>query len=210
MSDFVKTNDMPIEEEPGAKLIRGKNNIDTLTRTYRGDKSYLAQFLFDHRAFVPDEEFGTMVIPNEDGSVNVDYLEGDQVKVDVTYKGVASDFEGNELPPDTESDSLSLQSASLTTDDEDDGTITVQYYSPSTTYSYISRSRPNGPKKSEAKLKTKIELFNPQPAFYAGELQYAIVERLVAFDDSEEGDYWAVTETWARVVVAVMDLPDVE
>lgn len=200
MSDFeIHPNDeLAIEELPGAKLVKNQFGTDELTRTYKGSKKFLDQFFREYNYGIRDEEYPSLIIPNEDGAISVDFEEAEMVVISILFKGISGEASSASV---TVSGGLSLQSVSLTTDVPSES-VNLSYYSPFTTYKYTSPNIPQSPRFSRSEIRTRIEPFNPQPANFEGELQYQVQERLTDLSFDQAGNVFECTETWARVVIA--------
>lgn len=182
--------------------VVNRDGLDSLTVTLKGRSTALSAESLKWRMGVTYPDYPSMFLQSRSTRDR-----GPLSEITLNFVGFIDQFTAenglNEI-----SDSITRQSVSLNT--SDDETVNFQYFAQSTSYRWISRSifRPTFPK-FRAIVPSTIptnQLFAPSPPKFTGSIsnRYTVAGRLAQFERTRIApSVWAVVETWENLIEPV-------
>lgn len=126
--------DTDIAEDPGARITEDVYGIETLVRSFTGDKRGWREFRARYPAEAVDYEFPHLSLVSREPTFDRAF-----VRAQLTYKGIA-EYAGNGITKPQYKTSIRRENVTLRKPNGD--TMQVTYWSPVTVISYGSRERP--------------------------------------------------------------------
>lgn len=181
--------------ETGRNLTVNRTSVDNMTVTLKGRAALLSSSWASFQVGQPDSIYGSMYLESKSFTE-----EGPVGEISLNYVGIS----GSESEVEFEN-SISLQSVTITTDEDE--SVTFSYFGQSSTTRWISKSgsiptSPGYPGQPPSQIPTEM-LFKPVPPNYNGSIagRYKASMRLSAFTrTSIAPGVWAVVETWETMI----------
>ncbi len=196
--------DTDIAEEPGARISEDIYGIETLTRTFTGNKSGWATFRGQYYPERPDDDFPHLFLTNREPTFDRAF-----VRAVLTWKGIAQ-YAGNGITRPQYSTGLRREQVTLRKPNGD--AMQVTYWSPVTTIRYGAKDRPKAQNfkgvmlqqdltlqvikttGNKAPISFRKEIINlpggaSEPFYWAKK-----VVLLSTFSTNQQGKVWEVTE----------------
>lgn len=186
--------------EISRSITVNRTTIDSMTVVRRGRAALLANDWNSFKVGSSDSVYTNMFL--ESKSFNE---QGPIAEITLNYSGIAS------LNPQPEGESsITLQSVSLTTSEEEN--VTFSYFAQSTTTRWIEKGRLPLEPRYKGQPPTSIpteQLFRPSPPNYNGSIanSYEPEQRLTSFtrtpiasSGNPANSVWLVTETWETLI----------
>lgn len=179
--------------------VVNRDGLDTLTVTRKGRSTALAAELLKWKMGATYPNYPDMYLQTRSTRDR-----GPISEISLSFVGFIDSF-SPENGLNEVSDSITRQSVSLNTDDDEN--VSFQYFAQSTSYRWIhkGRLRPTTPK-FRAIVPTTIptnQLFAPFPPKFTGSIsnRYRVAGRLAQFDRTRlSPTVWAVVETWENLI----------
>jgi len=186
--------------EIARSITVNRTTMDSMTVTLKGRAALLSSTWNSYVVGSPDSTYSSMFLESKSFTD-----QGPAAEITLNYSGIAGS-----TPQAEGENSITLQSVSLTTDEDEN--VTFSYFAQSTTHRWIARgSIPTLPRyqgQPPSQIPTE-QLFRPTPSNYNGSIagRYKPIQRLTSFtrtpiasSGSPANAVWLVTETWETLI----------